>query len=293
MEQPIYADVLFLINFSMDYLTLYLCARLLHLPLHAMRMAIAAAVGGVYGVASLFFSVDALRGIALHIAVACFLCYLAYRPHRFSHLCKAVLLFYGIGFLIGGTMTAIYSLWNRYLFTHRVYENGNYRPIAQEPTLPTFAALAALSVAVAALIGIVFSKRSQQKTVLLQLELEGRLWQAQALVDSGNLTQDPISGRPIVFVRYAALVGWLPPPLALFFEKPTPQALCRLPHDLARRVRYLPIQTVQGQSGVYCLRPDGAAVAQTPCAVLVAIVQRKEDFGACCALVPPMHPIIT
>ena len=33
MGNEVYADLLFLVNFSMDFLCFYLCARLLHRPL--------------------------------------------------------------------------------------------------------------------------------------------------------------------------------------------------------------------------------------------------------------------
>ena len=44
----IYSDILFLINFSLDYLCLFIAGRLLHRGGKAWRLLLGAAVGGLY-----------------------------------------------------------------------------------------------------------------------------------------------------------------------------------------------------------------------------------------------------
>ena len=48
MQIDVYADVLFLINFSMDYLCLYITARVLHRKMTLWRILSASALGGIY-----------------------------------------------------------------------------------------------------------------------------------------------------------------------------------------------------------------------------------------------------
>ena len=50
MEEEIYADVLFIINFSMDFLSLYIVGRLMHFKMEARRVIFGASVGALYGV---------------------------------------------------------------------------------------------------------------------------------------------------------------------------------------------------------------------------------------------------
>ena len=50
MEQVVYGDVLFIINFSMDFLSLYVTAKFIHLRLRLVPAIAAAAIGAVYGV---------------------------------------------------------------------------------------------------------------------------------------------------------------------------------------------------------------------------------------------------
>ncbi len=290
MEQEVYADILFLINFSMDFLTLYLCARLLHLPQRTVRMLIAAAVGGVYGVASLFFAVGAVRSLVLNVAVASLMCAVAFAPRRASHLCKATALFYGIGFLVGGSMTAIYHLCNRYLLADRVYQNGNYQTIQGDTSLPLFAVLAAASALIATMVGRLFFAKSKQRTAQLSLCFADKTLCVQALCDSGNLLCDPISGHPVLFLQYIRARQWLPPMLTAFFAAPTPEALVALPQEYAKRIRLLSVTTVQGKGTLYCLRPDSVQIDGTETEALVGIVDSAtRDFGDFFALVPEQH----
>ena len=66
----VYADLLFLVNFSMDFLCLYLSIKLLHLPRVRWRMLSAAALGGVYSVVALLLSVESWLSLALILASA-------------------------------------------------------------------------------------------------------------------------------------------------------------------------------------------------------------------------------
>ena len=56
MEQTVYVDLLFLVNFCMDFQCLFLAGKLLHRPFHVWRALIFASLGAVYAVAALFLS---------------------------------------------------------------------------------------------------------------------------------------------------------------------------------------------------------------------------------------------
>ena len=74
MEQVIYGDTLFLVNASMDFLALFLTCRILWRRARPVPLSIAAVLGGVYGVASLFLQGNIVVGFLLHIATAVLLC---------------------------------------------------------------------------------------------------------------------------------------------------------------------------------------------------------------------------
>ena len=55
MEKTVWGDLLFLVNFCMDFQCLFLTAKLLHRRFFAWRAALASALGALYAVAALFF----------------------------------------------------------------------------------------------------------------------------------------------------------------------------------------------------------------------------------------------
>ena len=71
MEQTVYGDVLFFVNFCMDFQCLFLTARLLHRPFRIWRAALASVLGALYACAALFLAVSGAVALLLDSGV-CF-----------------------------------------------------------------------------------------------------------------------------------------------------------------------------------------------------------------------------
>ncbi len=290
MEQPIYGDVLFVINFSMDFLSLYLCAKLLHLAPKAWRLACAAAVGAVYGVVSLFLPLPTLLSLAVHIALSALLCMIAFSPKQPLHVIKSMALFYGIGFLLGGSMTAIYHLLNQYLYEDRIFYAGNYETVQKNVGAKSVLLLAAVSAVLVFVFGRIFLKQAKTQTATLSFCLDGRQFDLTAMVDSGNLLADSVTGTPVAFVNYDAVKADLPPAWQAFFANPTTAYLARLPYQMAKRVRILYAVGVAGEkSTLFCLRPDAVSVNGAGQKLLLAFTPpNAREFGSYTALLPSL-----
>ena len=66
----VYIDVLFLINFCMDFLALILSGSVMHLEVRRGYLTAAAALGGVYAVLAALFPGNAAVGAVIGIASA-------------------------------------------------------------------------------------------------------------------------------------------------------------------------------------------------------------------------------
>ena len=68
MDQIIYADILFAVNFSMDFLALYIMSFILKLSFSIKRGIIAAGIGAVYGVVTVAFDSLDPENLAMLVA---------------------------------------------------------------------------------------------------------------------------------------------------------------------------------------------------------------------------------
>lgn len=95
----------------------------------------------------------------------------------------------------------------------------------------------------------------------------------RAFCDTGFSVQEPLSGRAVVLVRYAAAQSALPPPLGAYLSAYFSGGTAPPPPELA--LRFVPCTTVAG----HCILPAvPAALASAPARPL---------YAAFCDLPPP------
>lgn len=76
--QIVYVDVLFLINFSMDYLVLYITAALLYLPKNAKRLLLSSLLGAIYEICIVVWPGHFLITFLTSVGVSILLCAVAF-----------------------------------------------------------------------------------------------------------------------------------------------------------------------------------------------------------------------
>jgi stage II sporulation protein GA (sporulation sigma-E factor processing peptidase) len=99
MEQVVYADVYLAINFTMDYLALYLTARGLKLPTRPLRLGIAAAFGAGYALAALLLPDGNPLSTFTSLAIPFLLVLIAFGFGRWREILRTLAAFWAISFL--------------------------------------------------------------------------------------------------------------------------------------------------------------------------------------------------
>lgn len=288
MEQTVYGDILLLINFSMDFLSLYLSAKLLHLRIRTLPMMLAAGIGALYALLSLFLHTGNLAITLCNVAVSCAMVAVAFLPHRFGAFFKSAAVFYGISFLLGGCMTALYNLCNSFLFSDRVHAFGNVTNLETELSFGWFVLLAAVSAVASLLLGRLFTRSAARSTARVSIQLAGRSVGLTLLCDSGNLLCDPISGTPVLVCAFRAVEPVLYDQLRAFFADPIPDRIALLRRDAARRVRVIPMRGMGDCGMLFAFRPDKLLLNAMPVEALIAVdvTHGRGEFGGTDGLVP-------
>ena len=213
MGQEVYVDLYFLINASMDLLGLMIGATLLHRKVKRFRALLAAAFGGIYAVAALLLVWDGVLGFFADCIAALLICVIAFPPVKapsaFKRLCqlfKITAVYVLVSMILGGIMTALYSCLNRLELPFESLQGDGL-------SVWLFVLITALAGIMTAKGGRFLGLSQKTKCVTVHAILFGKPVTLRALVDSGNLLRDPISGKSVMIADLAAVASVLPLPL--------------------------------------------------------------------------------
>ena len=261
----IYADSFFAINLIADYLLLLAAARVSGAVLHRWRIFFAAVLGAAWALASVVPQWGMLTQPAAKIALGVGICLIAYgHERRFWRCCG---MFFAISALFGG------AVWGTGMLAGIDAYGQAYVPVS----FRTLALAFALCYAAVTLFMRRGAVKAPRRTSLLSVTLPSGRVTLRALVDTGNVLSDPISGRPAAVCEASALSKALGPACEL---EPIGalEALSSLP-GLAGRVTLLPYSSV-GHSGMLAaIRPERVEVDGEAADMLIALTNQKLDGG--------------
>lgn len=259
----LYADVLFAVNFIMDYLALYAASAVLRLGKGRVRMACGALIGAAYCIVKIYASFPEPLAAVL---VSLVMCFAALWNGKILTYIKAVILFYAVSMLFGGVMTFLYESVRRY----------RSAPLFRDGLTPGLfiAAVGILFVFIFAGSRIV-SHGVFVKNVRVRVKIDGKCGDFRLLCDSGNLLRDPYNGLPVLVLDAKSLDTLLGKD---GFHRDIGKVL---PLDAKRKFRYIPVHTSCG---------DGALPAFLPDEIILLEKHRERQIqamiavatGACC-----------
>ncbi len=283
MGQTVYGDLLFVINFSMDFLCFYIVCHLSRIRLHLLRAAIASAFGGIYAVAALLVDCTGVLALAIDLSVMVLICAVALG--RESILANT-LLYGAISAILGGSMTALYSIFNR------ICADRGYGADSDGLSVWTFALLAAAGAA-ATLVG---GRRMRMRVATGRAEVivttERGSVSMRGFTDSGNLLIDPLGGRAVILCELEAVRSIFSEELCAIWESGNISSAASLAPELAAMLRFVPADgALIGDSTVLAaVRPKSVRILQdeksVEADVLLAPLPRRLSAGEAKAILP-------
>ncbi len=287
----VYIDVLFLINFCMDFLALWFCGSLLHLPRRRPPLLLAAALGGAYAAIEAVFPGNPTVSLLVGAGTALLLCFVAYGRHcrarLFVTLCA---LFLGVSWLFGGMITAFYTLLEKFFRDRRDFYEAL---IGGEGRLAVFSALALLVVTVFSLSRRLFTASAMAGNAKVEIRDGGRFRMLSAMVDTGNTLHDPLSGKVCIVIDPNAVSGILPEDV-LSFSQGGELDLALLSPENKKRIRLVPTESLGGGRLLVGYLPDRIEVTSSEgrgrrsVDALLVLDERGGGFNGHAALLPPV-----
>jgi len=197
----VYIDLLFLLNLIANYLLLLGTGRIAGVVLRRMRIALGAALGGIYAVAIFLpglqwlslWPCKLLMGIVLPVAAF----------GREKRLLRVIVIFFGGSAGLAGLVLATELLGGSVLSIDGgvLYSDFDLR-------------LLLVLFVLCYLVMSVFFRRAGRhggrEVVELRIELQTGILLLTALMDTGHSLTDPVTNRPVVVVDYACAAGHFP-----------------------------------------------------------------------------------
>ncbi len=197
MKQTVYLDLIFLVNFTMDYLLLTLTERFLKSGAGCGRRLAASAAGGAAACIPVFLRLQGIAAVAGLLACAWLLAWMAFGGDGRTVLHRGTVLL-AVAFVLGGMIsgfgTALLGQWG----------------IRESRLSLSAAGLAAVTAAGTGCILFVRSRRQEnrkRRIYPVKFHLFGREVHCRGLLDTGNCLYEPFGGRPVVLLTDRALIG--------------------------------------------------------------------------------------
>ena len=257
MNEVIYADILFIINFSMDFLSLLLTSKLMRLKAKTAALVISSAIGAVFAVASTVFSGNGYVTQILNFAVSVLMCYISFSLRGFFTYISASVVLYGVGFALGGIMTVFYTLLNNRYSPRTAVINGDSAVMYSSVPIRYFALLALIAGIISFAWGMILRRR-KARSVTLEITVNDKEETLNALCDSGNMLSDPISGLPVILIREKCSKKLLPEEIFSELENGDYSGLAEIENEdlLAYSFRLIPAHGVGGEQMLIGFQSD-------------------------------------
>lgn len=278
-----FGDLLFFVNFCMDFQCLFLTAKLLHRPFRIWRAVIFSSFGAIYAVAALFFATSGTVAFLLDLTVCFLMCFGAFfeKGGTTGRIFAAFLLYFGVSFAVGGAMSGMASLLSHINLPLAATENVSsalFFLLAAAGGLSTF------------LWGRFTARRMKETHATLRVTCDGKTADFFAMVDTANLLIDPVSTRPVVLLAVSAAKRLFSPTVLALLQGGSLSALQELPPAFARRIRVCPMSSATGEGILLAVSPDAAALLvggrEAEVSLLVAPVSLHTGFDGAEALLP-------
>lgn len=198
-------DIILLENIGMNYILLMATAILLRKETKILRTLIASMLGAAYAIVSYANILPIYSHLVTKVFLSVAMVYVALKPQNGKTLLKTIVLFYFVSFVFGGCAFALLYIVRP---EQILMKNGVYIG-----TYPIKIAILAGVVGIPLLqivARLLKNKLSNHRIYEITIHLNQKAKTVKALLDTGNLLKEPITGVPVMVVEKRALEEFIP-----------------------------------------------------------------------------------
>lgn len=242
----VYLDIIFLENLCINCIILLATAIICKNAINIVRILLSSLIGSLYAVILYLSILEAFSGTALKILLSVCMVYIAYNPRNIKNLLKQLILFYLTSFTFGGVAFALlYFVKPQNILIKNGVLVGTY---------PLKIALTGVIVGFI-IITIAFKsikKKLSKKDMFcnITIEFENKFKTLKAMIDTGNLLKEPLSGNPVIVVEKQELQDLVPIKILEETEKIIAGQYDMNLSEYASRFRVIPFTSLGKENGL-------------------------------------------
>ena len=261
-ESVLYADVLFLVDFSMDTVTLWLTSKLIHYPIKTVRCAVSAGMGAF--VSTILTAIEVSAGLALFLGfvTSLLMCLTAFGFSGVFGFAKSCAVLWTVGMVLGGVMT--------FLLSRGTYSRVYTGALQTESSVHLFP----LSAAICSTFVWFLRRVNRKRRVRVSITFGDYTADTVGIVDSGNFLKDPITGDGVIVVSSDLL-----PEEFQKLDFYNTETLYE--HKASLKIRLIPVSSVTGSKMLLAVRPDSVKLDGREVKCLVAISDENKNKTVC------------
>ena len=278
--KTLYIDVYFLINFTVDLLSLYFAARFSKIPTTIKRLIIASLFGALSAVGIVFLPENTLLKFVAAAVGLLLIGFIAPKKITLRRKIKYIFAFLIFEALVGGGVTFIWGLLDRYISD---FFNG-FEGGAVNRKMLFLSLIVLLSIGVFKMLVSLFTNVETEESVDLEIRFLNKTAIVSAFVDSGNLAVDPMDMTPVLLIKKEIAEGILPVNIDQICD------IDSLDRQIKKRIRLIPISRGGETHVLVGVKVDSVKLIKgdfaEEIAVTLAIDKEGGTFGGYKALMP-------
>lgn len=278
--KTLYIDVYFLINFTVDLLSLYFAARFSKIPTTIKRLIIASLFGALSAVGIVFLPENTLLKFVAAAVGLLLIGFIAPKKITLPRKIKYIFAFLIFEALVGGAVTFIWGLLDRYISD---FFNG-FEGGAVNRKMLFLSLIVLLSIGVFKMLVSLFTNVETEESVDLEIRFLNKTAIVSAFVDSGNLAVDPMDMTPVLLIKKEIAEGILPVNIDQICD------IDSLNRQIKKRIRLIPISRGGETHVLVGVKVDSVKIIKgdfaEEIAVTLAIDKEGGTFGGYKALMP-------
>ena len=202
----VYLDIVFFENVLMNYIIIFATGVVIRDECRKWRIFAASVLGAAYTVVMYLNVIPIYSNFVMKIVLSVVIVYVAFKVKSFKKLVKNLIIFYLVSFVFGGCVFAL-----MYFLQPQMAQIRNGVFVGAYPIKIALIGGLVAFVVLQISFRIVKTKFSKKDMIFdVQVVINEKIVKVKALLDTGNLLKDPITGFPVIVVEHKSLRGVIP-----------------------------------------------------------------------------------